>query len=307
MLPATPGLRIAASSPGSLYQRQNLRAALTDSEGNGRSYGWLGQSEPVTYSFTVKDHPDASHSGFQTHLMLVPELGMPYGAGDTSIDWNAPNVVFVQMANNADGSATARFMYKTNLPSGNAMFWNTDPAAGAVGTLASISDATPLGQWSVTFRNDTEVTLTTPGGASTNFVLPAASAELFAEPLHAYFGIQPNTAENVGQAVTFSRLAITGVPTPMEDTFTGDAIATDSWAVVAADAPGLTVVPPASKYWLTWGAPATGFVVQSASVLGTWSDLELPSVIQIGPDKLALVPADKLPSAGTGFFRLSKP
>lgn len=307
LLPATPGLRIAASSQGAQYQRQNVRTLNADADGNPRSYGWLGQSGPVTYSFTVKDYPDAAHSGFQTHLFLVPEQGMPYGAGDTSIDWNAPQVVFVQLGNNADGSATWRFMYKTNLPSGNSMFWNADPAAGPVGTLGSISDASPLGTWSVTFRNNTEITLTTPSGTSTNLTMPAAAAELFTEPLYAYFGTQPNQMANIGQAATFSRLAITGVPTPLQDTFGGDALDTASWAVVAADAPGLTVVPPSSRYWLVWPAPSTGFVVQSASALGTWTDPALTGVYQIAAEKRALVPAEKLPSAATGFFRLVKP
>lgn len=307
MLPATSGLRLAASSQGAQYQRQNVRTQAADSDGNPHAYGWVGQSSPVTYSFTVKDYPAANHSGFQTHLFLVPEAGMPYGPGDNSIDWNAPNVVFVQLANQADGSAGFRFMIKTNLPSGNAMFWNTDPANGAVGTLATISDASPLGTWSVTFRNDTDVTLTTPSGTTTNFSLASEAVSLFAEPLYAYFGVQPNTMENIGQAATLSRISIAGVPTPLEDSFGGEALAAGSWAVVAADPPGLVVVPPTTRYWLTWAAPSAGYVVQSTADLKTWADPGLTGVFQIGPEKRALVPASALPSAGAGFFRLMKP
>lgn len=305
---ATPGLRLAASAAGQQYQRQNLRTLAADTDGNPRSYGWLGRSGPVTYSFTVKEFPDGAHSGFQAHVFLVPEAGMPYGPGDTSIDWNAPQTIFLQLANNDDGSATARFMYKTNMPSGNSMFWNDNPDNGQVGTLASVSATSAVGTWSLTFRNDTDVTLTAPGGSSTNFVFPSASAELFAEPLYAYFGIQPNNPGNIGQAATFSNISITGVETPLDDSFTGEALEANNWQVTAADAPGIGVVPATAKYWLAWDAPATGFVVQSAAQVNTgWTDAGLANVVQVGAEKMVILPADKMPSAGAGYFRLAKP
>jgi hypothetical protein len=306
---ATAGLRLAASAAGQQYQRQNIRTLAADADGNPRSYGWLGRSEPVTYSFTVKDYPDAAHSGFQTHLLLVPEAGMPYGPGDTSIDWNAPQTIFVQLANNADGTAAARFMYKTNQPSGNSMFWNEDPATGPAGTLAVLDAPSAVGTWSVTFKNDTEVTMAGPGGAITNFTLPSASAALFAEPLFAYFGSQPNQMANIGQAVTMSSISIVGNGTPLQDSFTGDALDTTNWQVTAADAPGITQVPPTAKYWLAWDAPGTGFVVQSAPKLGAgaWVEAGLSNVVQVGSEKMVIVPAANLPSGGAGFFRLAKP
>ena len=218
-------------------------------------------------------------------------------------------MVFVQIANNQDGSASARFMYKTNLPSGNSMFWNTDPAVGPVGTLASINDVSPIGTWTVKFENNTSITLTTPSGTSTNFAMPTASAELFADPLYVYLGSQPNQLANIGQAVTVSRFQVTGVPTPLDDSFAGDSLDAGKWAVVAADATGIIQVPATSKYWLTWDAPATGLGVQSATALsaGAWVDPELTNIVQIGSQKAVLVPADKLPRPGAGFCRLIKP
>jgi hypothetical protein len=306
---ATPGLLLGASAPGNEYQRQNVRTQNTDVDGYPTAYGWLHNATPVTYSFTVRSYPDATHSGFQTHLFLVPELGMPYGPGDASIDWNAPHVVFVQLANNEDGTATARFMYKTNLPGGNAMLWNTDPANGPVGTLASITDASAIGKWSVTFNNNTEVTLATPSGLSTNFAMPAEATELFAEPLYAYFGIQPNGLQNVGASATLSRIQITGAPTPLDDSFSGETLDTTRWATVAADASGIVQVPPTSVYSLSWDAPATGFTPQASATIvnGSWNDNGLTNIIQIGSEKISFVPESSLPSAGTGFFRLSKP
>jgi len=234
---------------------------------------------------------------------------MPYGANDTSIDWNAPNLVFVQIVNNADGTAAGRFMYKTNLPSGNSMLWNMEPTNGPVGTLAIIDNPTALGTWTVTFNNNTDVTLTTPSGTSTNFAMPAEAAALFADPVYAYFGIQPNGSANIGQSATLSRIQITGVLTPLDDTFSGETLDTAKWQIVAADASGVVQVPPNSVYWLKWTAPALGYGLQSAPSLvpGSWTDPGLVNVVQIGSQKAVVVPSSSLPSATGGFFRLIKP
>ncbi len=307
--PAIPGLLVAASAAGQQNQRQNVRTLATDPDGYPNSYSWVDASAPVTYSMTIKNFPDAAHSGFQAHLFLVPENVMPYGANDNSIDWNAANVVFLQIANNADGTATAAFMYKTNLPSGNAMFWNTDPANGAVGRLATVSDASAVGTWSLSFKNNTDFTLTAPSGASTNSALPADAALLFADPLYAYFGIQPNQTGNIGQAAVFSRLQISGTLNPIEDTFTGDVLDTTKWAVVAADAGGVVQVPATTAYSLQWTAPASGFELRTSPVLqaGSWTDPGLTNVFQMGTQKVVLVPQSALPSASQGFFQLVKP
>lgn len=306
---AKPGLNLFASAPGQQYQRQSIRAQTADPEGNPHNFSWIGSASPVTYSLTVSGYPDATHSGFQTHLFLAPEAGMPYGPNDTSIDWNTPNLIFFQIANNDDGTATGRFMYKTNQPSGNSMFWNTDPAAGPVGTLGSISDASAIGTWTLKFANNTEVTVTTPSGTSTNLTLPSASADLFADPLHVYFGVQPNQLGNIGQSASLSQLKISGGETPLEDSFTGETLDATKWQVVAADAAGIIPVAPSTKYWLTWLAPATGFVVQSSDVLsaGAWKDAGLSNVVQLGTSKAVLVPSANLPSPATGYFRLIKP
>ena len=306
---ATPGLRLAASASGQANQRQNIRTLATDAAGDPRSMGWFGRAGPATYSFRVQEYPDAAHSGFQTHLLLVPEAGMPYGPGDSAIDWNAPQVVFVQVVNNADGSATGRFMYKTNLAGGNSMLWNADPAKGAVGSLGSITEPSPLGLWSVSFQDTSNVTLTGPSGVSTNLVMPAAAAALFTEPLYAYVGIQPNTEANIGQAALISEISITGVATPLIDYFQGDSLNLANWQVAAVDAPGVTFVPLSAKYWLSWDAPATGFTVQSAQQPGpgAWVDAGLSNVVQIGSRKTVVVPSANLPSTGVGFFKLAKP
>src|SRR5688572_21722642 len=175
---AQPGLRLFASASGSQYQRQNIRTVTP-------AYSWVGASQPVTYSVDIGDYPGTNNTGFQTHVFLVPGESIPNF--ESSPDYNQPNVVFLDIQNNANG-ANATFRYKTNLPSGNSMIYNDNSTNGPVGVLASIGSAQVNGVWSLTFSNDTSVTITTPAGSSTNFAFPAESTALFSGPLYAYFG-----------------------------------------------------------------------------------------------------------------------
>lgn len=306
---AKPGLQLSASAPGQQYQRQSIRTLTADADGNPISYSWVGSTTPVTYSMTIKEFPDAAHSGFQAHIFLVPESSMPNGAGDTSIDWNAGEVVFIQIGNNADGTASGNFRYKINQPGGNSMLWNADPAAGPAGALANVSSPSALGTWSVTFKNNTDGTITAPSGASADFSMLASAAAMFANPVVAYFGIQPNQPGNVGQSAVLSRVQISGVAVPLTDDFSGTTLDAAKLQVVAADATGVVLVPPNSAYWLKWTAPATGYVLQASPDLktGSWVDLAPASVIQVGGEKMTLLPSSGLPGTKSGFFRLFKP
>ena len=237
------GLAVVASGPGD-YPREMI--ATVDPEnpdweypGEPR-YSWVGYGDtPITYSFTIAAYPDAAHSAFQTHLFLIPRGGY----NDPSIDWNSANAVFVQVLNRTNGTAAARFMYKTNQPAGNSMYFNTGATAGVgVGTLASLESPSPLGTWSVTFRNDTNVTLTAPDGVSTNFFFPDAATvqELFGNPLTAYVGCQKQGANNDGQLCVLSRVQIGGITASpaIDERFSGPALNSDpdhpKWRVVAA-------------------------------------------------------------------------
>ena len=118
-----------AFDPGAQYQRQSIRT-------KNPAYSWVGASDPVTYSFTIGNYPGRTYSGFQTHLFIVPGSNLP--TYETSPDWNEPNVIFLQIANNADGTAYGAFRYKTNQPSGNSMIFGN-------GTIATIGSASALG------------------------------------------------------------------------------------------------------------------------------------------------------------------
>lgn len=293
---AAPGLRLFASQPGAQFGRQNIYTVAST------GYSWVGAATPVTYSLTLANYPDGSHAGFQTHLFLVPGSGLPTWL--SSPDWNEPNLVFLDIGNAADGTGFASFRYKTNLPNGNSMTYGE-------GTLATVGSPSPNGTWSLTFNNDTDGTLTAPGGATVSFSLPAEAAAKFADPLHLYVGSQPNQIANIGQSVRVSRFQVTGVSTPIEDEFAGPLDAA-IWQIAAGDPAGIVTVPGGFDYWLNWTLPDDGFSVEFAPgnlADGIWLPVTgLTTPVQIGGRKWALLPNDLQPFPGEGFFyRMSKP
>ncbi|MDO8942585.1 MAG: lytic murein transglycosylase, partial [Desulfobacterales bacterium] len=203
--PAKAGLQMFASAGGAQYQRQNIRTVES-------GYSWVGRPGPVSYVLTLGSYPDSAHSGFQSQIFLVPSETPPT---ESSPDWNQPNVVFLDIGNNNSGGAYATLRYKTNQPSGNSMYYNSNPDNGPVGVLTSVNSATPVGAWSLGF-DGANVTLTAPDGTSSTVEFPAASAALFADPLYAFFGVQPNQLANIGQSALFTRVQISGVATPLD-------------------------------------------------------------------------------------------
>jgi hypothetical protein len=188
------------------------------------------------------------------------------------------------------------------------MYFHADPANGPVGTLGTISAPSPLGTWTVTFNKDTEITLTAPNGAVTNFVMPAVDAALFSRDITFYAGVQPNQLAYIGQAAILSGVKISsGANTLLEDQFTTAPLNADRWAVSASNAGCVSLITRADPYWVSWTTPASGFVLQTNSVvtLGTWGDSGLTDTL-IGAKKRVLMTGASLPGASQGFFRLVK-
>lgn len=294
---ATPGLRLFASQAGAQYSRQNIYTR------NSTGYSWVGAAEPVTYSVTLANYPDRSHSGFQTHIFLVPGSGLP--TWETSVDYNEPNVIFLDIGNSADGTAYASFRYKTNLPNGNSMIYGA-------GTLGGVGSPTPNGTWSLTFSGNTAITLTSPSGATKSLELPVEAAALFADPLHVYVGAQPNQLGNIGQSVNVTRVQVTGVASPIDDNFSSGALDSAVWQIAAGDAAGVVTVPTGYSYWLNWSLPDDGFTFEYITgdvVNGVWQSVSgLSTPLQVGSRRWSLIPSSLEPFPGEGFFyRMAKP
>ncbi len=301
-LATPPGLTMVAPGGGNEYNRTLLMAL--DSVNGTRNFSWVGYAGvPVTYAMTISGYPDTNHTAFQSVIFLVPNGG----TGDPSVDYTAANVAQMVVMNNADGTATGYFQYKTNQPNGNSMFQGS-------GNLAAITCAHPLGTWSLTFLNDTNVTLTGPGNVSTNFNLPDESvAQMFVNPLTAYFGNQQNGGGNAGESSTYAEFKIQGITASpgIDEVFTNATVINPAnWSVDAYAQNNTFIVQPTDKYWVSWSIPDTGYGAEVSTNLGagTWVDPGITNVITTTLGKKALLPsmATNFPAADTLFFRLKK-
>ncbi len=295
-----PGLMVVAPGGGNGYRRGMIRTL--DPAIGSPYYSWVGQgATPVTYSLTIASYP-TSYYYFQSQIFLVPN-----GGNDASVDWSAATVLALDIRNVPGGLATATFRYKTNLPSANADQYQPAVLVCSNGVL---------GTWSMTFLNDTNVTVTAPNGASTNFALPEAAAMEFYNPLSVYFGNQQNGAANAGQASTYSRVKVSGVAISPEidETFAGPDLNPDpanaKWKVVGEMPSCVFIVRSDHKWWVNWTLPDTGFSLQGSPTLAaaSWvTDPQWTNLVNTALGNRMLIPASSLPSAPKSFFRMMKP
>jgi hypothetical protein len=307
--PTTSGLQLISTTTGGANARYSIHPTTA-------GYSFVNAPGETTYSVTIKQYPTyGTYPNFQTHMFLVPAGSMQYGPGDTSVDWNSTNLIFIQIADNANGSGYARFMYKTNVAGGG---WGGQIFGS--NTLVNIGSSTILGTWSLKFSQNTNVTFTAPDGTSTNFVFPAESAACFADAtgLYAYIGMQPNGAGNVGQSSVISQIKITGgvdgssTPSPdITDNFATAPLNTTIWATTASDANGVQVVTADTPFWLLWTVPDSGFSLQYSDNVNApqslWGDPQnlMANVIQIGAVKRVLIPTSHA-SKDQNYYQLVK-
>jgi len=218
---------------------------------------------------------------------------------DDDIDWDSADVAALYVGVNPDQSATGTFQYKINQPSS----WNTSLV------VSKKCASGPLGTWSLTFNNNTNVTLTAPDNTSTNFTMAAGDASIFENPLYVYLGDQPNVDANIGQSSTFSQLTITGASDSIDDNFATDGtLDTNTWANdTASDGNGIFVTAPDAKFWLTWPTPDGGFTnvfatdnLQNQLGLSQWKSLPVAStgwVLVNGVERLTVINQSALDAA----------
>lgn len=292
--PAGPkGLRLVASAPGQQYQRQSVVPFVVEDT------TWFDNPNAVTYIVQFADFPGAEYPGFQAHIFLSPDSG-----GGASPDWNDPNVIFIQFGNDENG-AQCTFRYKVDEPSGNTMLYGE-------GTLGTHTAESILGSWSITFENNTQVTIAGPDESSSTFSIPAEDAAKF-EPdsfTSAYFGIQPNQLANIGQSATLSEITIIdgGTIALTEKFETVDdvqGVDPDRW-LVEASREAVWVINSEASYWVNWTLPAPGFELFSSKRLGSddeWTQV-FPVPAQIGAMRTVLMQGDDLPADDEAYFRL---
>lgn len=313
---AKPGLRMFAGP--SQYNRTQLASVDTNQS-------WVGGSYPVTYSFTLSKYEvDPPLNEF--HVFLTPLNFVQGGAIDQYTDYStASNNFRLLIIGGAAGTptVTATLAYKTNIV-------NANPDQ----TVLNITNQTANGTWTLTFNSATTGTLTAPGASPAAFSLPADVAATFANPVVAFFGVQPNPLDTIGQSVELTHIQTANVAAPgvaiNSDFTTGAAIDTNIWltAGVSADAANLVIVEANKAWWVNWGYPDTGFILTTKADLGSavaWKtphyftgyDTNNPVLKKYVGNRVAtLIPVGALPTAsglsngvpaGGAFFRMQKP
>jgi hypothetical protein len=305
-MPAVPGLNEIATQPNQQYNRYQV-CSVADT-----GLGFVGQPS-VTYSWNLQSFPTNTGGSFQAHFMLIGGNPGPY---DQAADYNFANVIFMTIQQSNNGTAFFNFSYKTNEPAGNGMTYNTtSPTNTLVNTngwpimpVAKLLANTAVGNWSVTFANSTNVTITGPGGVSTNFIFDPASAAIFADPVSLILGSQPNATNYIGLGVSYGNFSASGNAAPFSENFlTEPALNTNNWRDLSSDPNGDIFVPQGIAYWLGWTLPDPGFSLQSANVVNApanaWTDLSLTSIVDNG-NRETLIPVANLPGASQGYYRL---
>ena len=258
---ATPGLRIFAGSTANTYDRAEV-ATIDNSQ------SWISPSSyPVSYSFKLLSYPANIN---QTHIFLIPvnqsgqaNMGNVSGTVNEYIDYQASNGMWLVLAPYGSG-ATATVEWKTNLP-------NANPDHMAL----VITNPTALGTWTLTFNNASSGTVTAPGASPAAFTIADPNvATDFANPLVAYFGVQPNSGAGIGQYEDWASITVSGVAGVNEnDDFTADSSFNSSLWAINTLTPALNtcvqLVTPNTPYWVNWTLPAVNFGIGTAmNVLG---------------------------------------
>ena len=316
---AVPALRIFAGSTANTYDREELATV----DGN---QSWIGGSYPVSYSFTLLSYPNNNIN--QTHIFLVPAATAGQNMyANQFIEYQATNMLWLVLAPNGAGRVTASVQWKTNLA-------NANPNQ----TALVFTNSTAIGTWTLTFNSASTGTLTAPGAAAAAFTITDPNvATDFANPVTAYFGLQPNSTAGEGLYEDWASITVTGVAGTQEnEDFTKESsdidpntyytpsgqFRSDSSALRA----GVIIVKTnLDQYWVNWTLPAANFELGTKTNLlqtGSWInpayysgyfDETAPrgAPVKLGTKNWVLLPTDDLPTvnglpggvlAPTAFF-----
>jgi hypothetical protein len=313
---AIPALRIYAGSTVNTYDRAEV--ATVDG-----SQSWIGGSYPVSYSFTLLSYPNNNIN--QTHIFLVPTspslLGGNAVHGNEYIEYQAANALWLAIGPNGAGRVTATVEWKTNAA-------NANPNQ----TALVFTNSTAIGTWTLTFTDDNHGSVTAPGGSPVGFTITNGTvATDFANPLTAYFGLQPNSTAGEGLYEDWASISVTGVVGAQEnEDFTKESsdfdttyytspsgqFICDSSAKSGLGSGSLSVYPVfivrtnLDQYWVNWTLPAIGYALGTKTNLlqtGKWINPAYYSAyfdqtaprgnpVQLGTKDWELLPTDDLPT-----------
>jgi hypothetical protein len=219
--------------------------------------------------------------------------------------------------NGATSGVGWNFRYKTNEPNANTWLYNAASPTNS-GTVASISSSNILGTYTVTFTDNTNVTMLMPGNVSTNFSIPdttGATIALFADGVDLYFGAQAGNTGGTSDHIVASEFSVTGLgAADFDDNFVADAGTLNSsiWTVNAAFTNCVRLLGPGNPYWVDWTTPALGFTLESTAALASpasnilWAPVTTYAPIQNGSFYTQLISTNDLQPGITTFFGLAE-
>jgi hypothetical protein len=304
------GRILAPPALGNLYKPVtgfNAIASTATKVGSGEQFnreqivtaadtGYTFNGANATYTMNIKSFPSFTNNAWQAHFFIVN--GAP-GQFDQAADYNLPDVMWFTVgpanATNPAAGASFNFRLKTNEAGGNGMLFNgtsptdtvNNPNGWPVEPIAALTDPNgATGSWSFNIQNNTNITVTSPSGLTTNFSITAAQAALFADPVSLILGGQPNNTNGEGLSVVYNSFSATGVAAAFTDNFLTDtSFNTNLWkTTIANDTNGVVLVPANALYWLPWTLPDGGYILQTKGQLGTaggWSQPN-PLVVRYG-------------------------
>jgi len=329
--PPPPVMGISKASPGlSLFGGTgigiNNREDIETTQGG---YSWIGATGPVTYSFGVGGYPVPNLDNFQCQIFLIPNPGT-----ESAPDYTEANCVFMDMERTTNGGASCTFRYKTNEPNNNTMIYNTN-IFGQSGVLAEITSSNgAVGTWSLTFNGNTNVTMSGPGGITTNFTIPdgqfvvpaggqtnvpagtiipaGSTSALFASGVELYFGVQGNNIAANGDHIVVTNFTVSGLGSAdfsenFETDLTNyDGVNPSVWMTNASYPACVQLVGAGEPYWIQWSEPAPSYALEStASLLNPiWVPTTNNPTFTVGTNFTQLVSTNDFPGTNAGFFQV---
>lgn len=297
------GVEITMDTDGNQWQRD----AIASPAAPGNCF-WNGfEGNPVTYSFTIADFPDpVAHPDFEAHMYIVntDTSGGTFNETYGGCDWNAADIAIVTIQSGG-GGYNAQFQMKTNRA-------NNNPINDSTNIPARLHTDSILGTWSLSFTYNTNVTLSGPGGVSTNFTIGEDAVLYNFSPAASFiqFGFHKNDGANNGHndqtRATFSRIQKTGGDFQFDDSFDGpDFTSHYAWRKTSASA--VQHVKPGTALWLNWTQPADGFNPQVAgTITGTWVDANVTNRFVAAGKINGAVASASLPGTTANYFRMLK-
>ena len=171
-----------------------------------------------------------------------------------------------------------------------------------------------LGTWTLSFLNNTQVTMTAPSGLTTNFEFSSDKLAGYVDetgaalPLYFYIGAKPQDSGNLGLLAQVAHVKVQGAGTPIDEDFLSEsALDTNRWELVANNGTSGVKIVPQDRMWINWTLPDAGFALQTNSVSSGagWTENAAATLSLATGKKVLLGAADK-PGTTAGFFRLLK-